>query len=286
MEIKTKQLDDGRTAYFKNGKWIVPISKERKAFLKSLRDLGKVINFSALYGSGAKGLATFIQKEFPEKEFRELMVMANRAISSKKGKKDRKIDQYVGGTDSGAFNMMESIALHQKVPALPCLGTKITTALRPAVVGNDFVPGRLNWAIQATGAEILSITLVAMHWLCHEHKIPIRFVISIHDEVWFMTPEQYAEQAAGLFQICHLYVWSLFNHRLDMNDLALNNAFFSGVAVDDRIRKSADECTVTPSNPSGSEEPPGKEWTAADLEEAGIFKKLGTRLKMVQDGLI
>lgn len=182
--------------------------------------------------------------------------------------------------------MMSEIALRSKVPSLPCLGTKITTALRPAYVGNDFVPGRMNWAIQATGAEILSITLVAMHWLCSEHKIPVRFVVSIHDEVWWLVPEKYAEQAAGLFQMSHLYIWALFNYKLGMPDLALSNAFFSGVAVDDRVRKSVKESTVSPSNLEGDKEPPGKEWTATELDDSGIFKKLSARLKLAQGGKI
>lgn len=284
--METKLMEDGRTAYFRNGKWIAPLPRDRQNELKSLRDIGKIMNFSALYGSGAKGLASFLQKEFPDKEFGELMKMAHRAIRAKKGLKNRKTANFEGGTDSGAFNMMSEIALRSKVPSLPCLGTKITTALRPAYVGNDFVPGRMNWAIQATGAEILSITLVAMHWLCSEHKIPVRFVVSIHDEVWWLVPEKYAEQAAGLFQMSHLYIWALFNYKLGMPDLALSNAFFSGVAVDDRVRKSVKESTVSPSNLEGDKEPPGKEWTATELDDSGIFKKLSARLKLAQGGKI
>lgn len=284
--LQTKQLPDGRTAYLKEGKWLAPLTKERKAKIKSLRDVGKIMNFSALYGSGAKGLATFLVKEFPDKGFEELMGMAKRAISAKKGERKWRSEPYTGGTDSGAFNMMEELSLRSRVPTLPCLGTKISTALRPAYVGDDFTTGRLNWTIQASGAEILSMTLVAMHWLCQEHRIPVRFVISIHDEVWWMVPEQYAEQAAALFQICHLYVWGLFNEKLGFCDLALSNAFFSGVAVDTRVRKSVEESTVSPSNPGGVNEPAGREWTATELEQAGYFKKLATRLKLAQGGKI
>ena len=282
--MEEKLLEDGRTAYLKDGKWLVPLSKEKKKKIKALRDDGKVMNFSALYGSGAKGLATYLQRSFPDRPFSDLMKMAHRAILAKKGKRKDKGSPYMGGTDSGAFNQMEEIALRTRVPTLPCLGTKITTALRPAYVGDDFVTGRLNWAIQATGAEILSVTLVAMHWLAAEHKIPIWFVLSVHDEVWFMTPERYATQVAGLLQIAHLYVWGLFNEGLGKTDLTLSNAFFSGVAVDDRVRKSVNESTVSPSNPNGEEEPEGKEYTAQELEDLGVFRKLASRLSLVKQG--
>ena len=272
--METKILPDGRTAYFRNGKWIAPITKEKSKKLKGLRDVGKIMNFSALYGSGAKGLSTFLVREFPDKTMSDLMKMSYRAIFAKKGKLDRKTGQFAGGTDSGAFNMMREIAVNSKIPQLPCLGTKITTALRPAYVGGDFIPGRMNWAIQASGSEILSVTLVAMHWLCDEYDIPVWFVVSIHDELWWMTFDEYAERAAALFQIAHLYVWGLFNHKLGIDDLALSNAFFSGVAVDERVRKSVDECTVTPSNPEGDKEPSGKQWTAKELAKAGVFTQL------------
>lgn len=274
QKMQTKLLKDGRTAVFHDGKWIAPITKERAKLLKALRDAGKIMNFSALYGSGAKGLANFLQKEFPDKSFEELLEMAKLAIASKKGKKNRKTGLFEGGTDSGAFNMMAEISLKSKVPTLPALGTKISTALRPAVVGNDFVPGRMNWAIQSSGAEVLSITLVVMHWLCQEYNIPIYFVISIHDELWWMTPERHAEDAAALFQISHLYTWGLFNERLGITDLACNNAFFSGVAIDDRVRKSPDESTVSPSNPQGHLEPDGKEYSAKEMQELNFFKVL------------
>jgi YD repeat-containing protein len=126
--------------------------------------------------------------------------------------------------------------------------------MRPAAVGDDFKTGRVNWTIQSSGAEILSIMLTAVHWLTEEYKIPARFILSIHDEIWFMTPERYAEQFAVLFQIAHMYTWSLFHSALDIPDLPLSRAYFSSVAIDDRLRKSPKEKTVTLSNPKGETE--------------------------------
>ena len=146
--------------------------------------------------------------------------------------------------------------------------------------------GRINWTIQSSGAEILSIILTATHWLADEYRIPCRFVISIHDEIWFITPEKYAEQFAALFQIAHVYTWALFQSQVGIADLPLSRAFFSSVAVDDRIRKSPQEKTVTPSNPQGKDEASGVEYSMSQLSEIGAIDKLTLRYNSIQKGLI
>jgi DNA polymerase gamma 1 len=283
-EQKTKVLPDGRTAYWKDGRWLVPVDKNRYGEMKTAREVGKIGNFSVLYGSGEKGLKGQIAKFYPDLPDRTLSRFAREAILAKKGEEFDGV--YVGGTDSGAFNLMEEIALKTKVPQLPCLGTKISTALRPDAVGTDFKTGRVNWTIQSSGAEVLSIFLTAIHWLSREFKIPFRFVLSIHDELWCITPADKAEEFAVLFQMAHLYTWALFHHRLGMEELPLNRAFFSGVAIDERLRKSVTESTVSPSNPGGDKEPAGKEFNMVELAETGAIKKLTTRKKLIDKGLL
>jgi len=225
-----------------------------------------------------------IKRKFPDKPDAELRRFATRALEGKKGVKRDGL--YEGGTDSGCFNLMEQISMKMRVPQLPCLGTKISTAMRPAAVGDDFHTGRINWTIQASGAEILSVILTTTQWLADEYKIPCRFIISIHDEIWYMTPEKYAEQFAVLFQIAHLYTWSLFQSSVGIPDLPLSRAFFSSVAIDDRIRKSPTECTVSPSNPNGDREPAGIEYSMRELSEIGAIQKLTTRYEAIKKGLI
>jgi DNA polymerase gamma 1 len=158
--------------------------------------------------------------------------------------------------------------------------------MRPAAVGDDFKTGRVNWTIQSSGAEILSIMLTAVHWLTAEYKIPARFVLSIHDEIWFMTPERYAEQFAVLFQIAHMYTWSLFHSAVGIPDLPLSRAYFSSVAIDDRLRKSPRESTVTLSNEKGATEPQGVEYSMSELGEIGAIDKLKKRFDAIQKGVI
>ena len=210
--------------------------------------------------------------------------IAFKLLQSKKGAARNGV--YEGGFDSGCFNFMEQIAMRTRVPQLPCLGTKISTAMRPSAVGDDFKTGRVNWTIQSSGAEILSIMLTAVHWLAKEYKIPCRFVLSIHDEIWFQTPDRYAEQFAVLFQIAHVYTWSLFHYSVDIPDLPLSRAYFSSVAIDDRLRKSPKEKTVTVSNPNGTEEPFGEEYSMCELSEIGAIDKLKVRYEFIQKGTI
>lgn len=282
--LETKTLPDGRTAFLRNGKWLVPVSKEKENELKKARDLSKIVGFTTLYGGGARAIQTYIRKVYPNKTESEVKRFAQSALSSKKGVLYGGI--YEGGSDSGCFNYMEEIAMRSKVPTLPCLGTKISTAMRPSAVGSDFKTGRVNWTIQSSGAEILSIMLTSVHWLAREYKIPCRFVLSIHDEVWFITPEKYAEQFAVLFQLAHMYTWSLFHSCVGIPDLPLSRAFFSAVAVDDKIRKSPKECTVTPSNPGGKSEGYGEEFSMKELADRKAINKLRVRQEAIQKGLI
>jgi len=248
------------------------------------RDTAKALGFAILYGAGLRTLQNYIRRRYPQKTAAEIKNFAVRALEGKKGVKKNGL--YESGSDSGCFNLMESISMKMRIPQLPCLGTKISTAMRPAAVGDDFHTARINWTIQASGAEILSVILTATQWLLDEYRIPARFVISIHDEIWYITPEKYAEQFAVLFQIAHMYTWSLFQAKCGIPDLPLSRAFFSAVAIDDRIRKSPKECTVSPSNLNGENEPFGVEYSMRELSEIGAIQKLTTRFNAIQKGLI
>mgnify|MGYP006276005073 CR=1 FL=1 len=248
------------------------------------RDTAKIAGFAVLYGAGVRAVQTYIRRKYPEKSPTEVKNFAYRILEGKKGK--LRDGLYEGGSDSGCFNYMEEIAMRTRVPQLPCLGTKISTAMRPAAVGDDFKTGRVNWTIQSSGAEILSIFLTAIHWLSREYRIPSRFILSIHDEIWFMTPEKYAEQFAAVFQIAHMYTWSMFHSSVGIPELPLSRAYFSSVAIDNRIRKSPKERTVTPSNPGGDQEPPGVEYSMKELAEIGAIDKLSFRFDAIQKGLI
>jgi DNA polymerase gamma 1 len=101
-----------------------------------------------------------------------------------------------------------------------------------------------------------------------------------------MTPERYAEQFAVLFQIAHMYTWALFQSAVGIPELPLSRAYFSSVAIDDRLRKSTKESTKTLSNPDGDEEPNGVEYSMMELSEIGAIDKLKKRYDAIQKGVI
>jgi len=249
------------------------------------RDTAKGVNFAILYGAGVRTIGNTIKKKFKDRKPSELKQYASQALAFKKGRKNSH-RHFEGGSDSGCYNFMERIALHQRIPTLPCLGTRISTALRPSSVGDDFHTSRINWTIQASGAEMLSVILTSTHWLARKFKIPAQFIISVHDECWWMVPEKYAQHFAVVFQMAHLYAWALFQAKCGMPDLPLSRAFFSAVAIDNRVRKSPDECTVTPSNPGGKKEPDGKEYSMLQMSALGWVCKLEKRAKLIEKGMI
>ncbi|XP_011605608.2 DNA polymerase subunit gamma-1 isoform X1 [Takifugu rubripes] len=166
-----------------------------------------------------------------------------------------------GGTESDMFNKLESIA-HSAQPATPVLGCRISRALEPKAVRDEFITSRVNWAVQSSAVDYLHLMLVAMKWLCEEHDIDARFCISIHDEVRYLVSSEDRYRAALALQITNLLTRSIFAHALGMQDLPQSVAFFSSVDIDQCLRKEVNMDCMTPSNPTGMERrygiPPGE----------------------------
>ncbi|XP_061678146.1 DNA polymerase subunit gamma-1 isoform X2 [Syngnathoides biaculeatus] len=166
-----------------------------------------------------------------------------------------------GGTESDMFNKLENIA-HSTQPATPVLGCRISRALEPKAVKEEFITSRVNWVVQSSAVDYLHLMLVAMRWLLEEHDIDGRFCISIHDEVRYLVRSEDRYRAALALQITNLLTRSMFAHALGMRDLPQSVAFFSAVDIDTCLRKEVTMDCVTPSNPSGVERkyglPPGE----------------------------
>uniref|UniRef100_A0A8D0A5F6 DNA polymerase subunit gamma-1 n=1 Tax=Sander lucioperca TaxID=283035 RepID=A0A8D0A5F6_SANLU len=168
---------------------------------------------------------------------------------------------WAGGTESDMFNKLESIA-HSAQPATPVLGCRISRALEPKAVKDEFITSRVNWVVQSSAVDYLHLMLVAMKWLFEEHDIDGRFCISIHDEVRYLVRSEDRYRAALALQITNLLTRSVFAHALGMQDLPQSVAFFSAVDIDQCLRKEVTMDCVTPSNPTGLERrcglPPGE----------------------------
>ncbi|XP_068169583.1 DNA polymerase subunit gamma-1 [Antennarius striatus] len=178
---------------------------------------------------------------------------------------------WAGGTESDMFNKLESIA-HSAQPATPILRCRISRALEPKAVRNEFITSRVNWVVQSSAVDYLHLMLVAMKWLCEEYDIDARFSISIHDEVRYLVCSEDRHRAALALQITNLLTRSMFAYVLGMQDLPQSVAFFSSVDIDQCLRKEVTMDCVTPSNPTGLERrygiPPGEAMDIYDIINA------------------
>ncbi|XP_061577510.1 DNA polymerase subunit gamma-1 isoform X1 [Cololabis saira] len=159
---------------------------------------------------------------------------------------------WAGGTESDMFNKLESIA-HSTQPATPVLHCRISRALEPKAVKDEFITSRVNWVVQSSAVDYLHLMLVAMRWLFEEYNIDGRFCISIHDEVRYLVRSEDRYRAALALQITNLLTRCVFSHALNLQDLPQSVAFFSAVDIDQCLRKEVIMDCVTPSNPTGVE---------------------------------
>ncbi|XP_056272650.1 DNA polymerase subunit gamma-1 isoform X3 [Pseudoliparis swirei] len=185
---------------------------------------------------------------------------------------------WAGGTESDMFNKLESIA-HSAQPATPVLGCRISRALEPGAVKDEFITSRVNWVVQSSAVDYLHLMLVAMKWLFEEHDIDGRFCISIHDEVRYLVRSEDRYRAALALQVTNLLTRSVFAHALGLKDLPQSVAFFSAVDIDQCLRKEVTMDCVTPSNPTGLERrynlPPGEAldmYQIIDITEGSLSK--------------
>lgn len=63
---------------------------------------------------------------------------------------------WVGGSESHMFNCLEAIARSEK-PRTPVLGARITRALEPHYVDEQFMTSRVNWVVQSSGELNISV---------------------------------------------------------------------------------------------------------------------------------
>ena len=240
--------------------------KEMKAFRKTAPTLDEMLESysdpNALilkedFLTIAESLAVDVgpNNEITEKNLSTLLVASLRSRKIKGFDIPKDLYEKVfwkGGTESFTFNKLEEIAL-SKQARTPVLNCKITDALTTWAIGNDYLPSRINWVVQSSAVDYLHLLLSAMQWLFEELEINGRFAISIHDEVRYIVKNEDAYKAAFALQVANMMVRAMFSQKLNMNSMPLNVAFFSGVDIDQVMRKEPFAKCVTPSNPSGLE---------------------------------
>ena len=261
------------------------------------RNQAKVFNYSRIYGAGVKHAVLLLLQSNPSMKPTEAKRLADQLYASTKGKKthhekffNRKF--WYGGTESYVFNKLEEIAISDH-PRTPALGCGITYALSkeylPSEYGKDYMPSRINWAVQSSGVDYLHLLIVSMEYLITRFDINARYLISVHDELRYLVTEEDKYRAALALQIANLWTRSLFAFKLGMGDLPQSVAWFSAVDVDKVLRKEVDMPCITPSHPDPI--PPGESLNITQILEKtnnGSLWRDGEAMKGVfgdRDGL-
>lgn len=235
------------------------------------RQLAKIINYQLMYFCGKSGLSRTIRSFNPAISEGEANAIADRAITTKRGNKNRSNGMFYGGTDSLYYNYVHNVteSVHPRTPALKAA---IPDTLTKSNVGNEFTPSRNNWVIQSSGVDLLHLTLTGIEYLLNLFKVEYKFIFTLHDEIWYMCREGQEKLTAYCFNLAHFWAWSYFNHEVGLYDLPVLFSFFSGVNVDKCLRKEVDECTVTPSNHDNV--PSGYVFKPTDFEGFNPFEGL------------
>ncbi|XP_052744548.1 DNA polymerase subunit gamma-1, mitochondrial isoform X2 [Bicyclus anynana] len=270
------------------------------------RDHAKVINYARIYGAGQNFAERLLKQFNPTMTISEAKSKAAKMFTTTKGRRvyrlkekymqgfvdedtgdqplemsgyqamrlaklsGKKLEEmfhrgrWVGGTESLMFNKLEEIA-DSESPATAFLSGRLSRALEHA--GGRWGGTRLNWAVQSAAADFLHLMLASM-----AHLAPrARFCLSFHDEVRYLVPEEYKYETALALQITNLFTRGFCSQRVGIHDLPMSVAFFTSVEVDQVLRKEANLCCTTPSNPHGLEKgygiPHGESLTIFDVLE-------------------
>ena len=244
------------------------------SILGTSRNQAKVFNYSRIYGAGIRHTMQLLLKANPAMPTEEAMRLAKDLYASTKGQNTHKNDYFgtkfwYGGSESYVFNKLESIAISE-VPRTPALDCGVTAALTRKFLptksggGNqDYMPSRINWVVQSSGVDYLHMLIAAMHHLCTTYDINARFMISVHDEVRYLSKEEDRYRTALALQIANLWTRAMFAYRLELDSLPQGCAFFSQVDIDRILRKEVDDACITPSSPNPV--PPGEALAIEDL---------------------
>uniref|UniRef100_A0A914YRA8 DNA-directed DNA polymerase n=1 Tax=Panagrolaimus superbus TaxID=310955 RepID=A0A914YRA8_9BILA len=163
------------------------------------------------------------------------------------------VSLFKDGFESDTFNFLEIKAL-EDCPRTPLLGCRLSQALEalpPDVPDADlfrrkFKRSVINWVIQSSAVDFLHMLLVCMKWLCEKYEIDARFVLSIHDEIRYMVPDEDKYRCALALTLSNMYVRAAISQKLGINELPKSIAFFSQVDVDTVLRKEVNQKCKTP----------------------------------------
>ncbi|WWC69737.1 uncharacterized protein I206_103680 [Kwoniella pini CBS 10737] len=225
------------------------------------RDAAKVFNYSRIYGAGKKHAVQLLLQGDSKLTKESAGKLADNLYKATKGSKsirDKTLSParipsiWHGGSESYLFNTLESIALSEK-PKTPALGCGITKALRKSYLDNglnSYLPSRINWVVQSSGVDYLHLLIISMEYLIKKFQIKARYLLSVHDEVRYLSTEKDKLKLSLALQISNIWTRSLFCFNLGIDDLPQGISFFSQIDLDKVLRKETFLTCQTPSNPN------------------------------------
>ncbi|KAG2218584.1 hypothetical protein INT45_013638, partial [Circinella minor] len=217
------------------------------------RDKAKIFNYARIYGAGVKYATSLLLQYSQGMDPDEAKTRALALYANTKGEKEHSSKNrferpfWHGGSESYMFNALEDIAL-SKEPRTPVLGCAITDALKPRYTGTQFLTSRVNWVVQSSGVDYLHLLITSMSHLIDRYQINARFMLSVHDEVRYLSTEEDKHRTALALQVANLWTRALFSWRLRVESLPQSVAFFSAVDIDHVLRKEPNMPCTTPSH--------------------------------------
>ncbi|KAI9313067.1 DNA polymerase family A-domain-containing protein, partial [Dichotomocladium elegans] len=223
------------------------------------RDKAKIFNYARIYGAGVKYAASLMLQYSQGMDPETAKDRALELYAKTKGEKEHshknkfKRTFWHGGSESYMFNALEEIALSTE-PRTPVLGCAITDALKPRYTGPNFLTSRVNWVVQSSGVDYLHLLIVSMAHLIERYQIDARFMLSVHDEVRYLSSEKDQHRTALALQVANIWTRALFSYKLGLASLPQSVAFFSAVDIDHVLRKEPSMTCLTPSHEEKIEE--------------------------------
>lgn len=252
------------------------------SILGTSRDAAKVFNYSRIYGAGQKhavqlllqGDSTLTKEKASDRAAKLYKATkGSRTFRSKEERPAARPSLWHGGSESYLFNTLEAIALSDR-PTTPALGCGVTRALRKTYLEDpsSYLPSRINWVVQSSGVDYLHLLIVSMEYLIRTYDIKARYLLSVHDEVRYLSEEGDRYRTALALQIANAWTRALFSYNLGIDNLPQGVTFFSAVDVDHVLRKEVFMTCETPSHPR-----PIPQGESLDMEQL-LLKTDGGRL--------
>ncbi|ORE01434.1 hypothetical protein BCV72DRAFT_321493 [Rhizopus microsporus var. microsporus] len=217
------------------------------------RDKAKIFNYARIYGAGVKYATSLLSQYSQGIDQKTAEQRALELYSETKGEKEHssknifKRTFWHGGSESYMFNALEDIALSRE-PRTPVLHCAITDALKPQYAKAQFLTSRVNWVVQSSGVDYLHLLIVSMNHLIRRYNINARFMLSVHDEVRYLSSAEDKQRTAFALQVANIWTRAFFSYKLGIHNLPQSVAFFSAVDIDHVLRKEPNMPCLTPSN--------------------------------------